>query len=72
MRSRLLTHFFQMGMGMCVLIDPAMSNCADITLIITSTSTQGQMRDVYDVDFTRCRVECWIVWRGEEGRGEEV
>ena len=38
MRMRLLTHFFQIGIGMCVAMEPEMSNCAEMSMISVSTS----------------------------------
>ena len=46
MRMRLLTHFFQMGMGMCVDMDPEMSNCAEMSMMSTSISCAGQVATV--------------------------
>ena len=46
MRSRLLTHFFQMGIGMWVDIDPEMSNCAEMSIISASTSCAAHFATV--------------------------
>ena len=46
MRSKLLTHFFQMGIGMCVDIEPEMSNCALMSMTSASTSCAAHFATV--------------------------
>mmetsp|Transcript_1496 Transcript_1496/g.2326 ORF Transcript_1496/g.2326 Transcript_1496/m.2326 type:complete len:297 (+) Transcript_1496:1464-2354(+) len=57
MRRRLLTHFFHIGMGMCVDMEPEMSNCAEMSSTSTSISCAGHLATV--AMYARCSTFSW-------------